>query len=71
MMDNEVNVAPEFILHLSVLLGPVVRPPELLESMIKLGPSVFHKFMLVFIELVLLPLVDGGQNHLLLKGKFS
>ncbi|KAF0919524.1 hypothetical protein E2562_029763 [Oryza meyeriana var. granulata] len=40
--------------------------------MLKLEPPVFLKMLvflaLVLLELVLLPLVDGGQHHLLAKG---
>jgi hypothetical protein len=69
-MDSEAKAPLEPILHPSVLLGPVVRLPDLLEPVLKLEPPVFLK-MLVLVELVLLPLVDGGQRHLLVKGKFS
>ena len=70
-MDGEAKAALEPILHLSVPLGPVVRSPELLEPVLKLEPSVFLKPMLVFVELVVLLSVDGGQRHLLQKGKSS
>jgi len=63
-------VSLEPSLHLSMLLGPVLRSPELLQPELRLEPSVFLK-MLVFLELVLPPLVDGGQCHLLVKGKSS
>jgi len=70
-MDGEAKAALEPILHLSVPLGPVVRSLELLEPVVKLEPSVFLKPMLVFVELVVLLSVDGGQHHLLQKGKSS
>ena len=71
-MDGEAKAALEPILHLSVPLGPVVRSPELLEPVLKLlEPSVFLKPMLVFVELVVLLSVDGGQRRLLQKGKSS
>ena len=70
-MDGEAKAALEPILHLSVLLGPVVWSPELLEPVLKLEPSVFLKPMLVLVELVVLLSVDGGQRHLLQKGKSS
>ena len=70
-MDGEAKAALEPILHLSVPLGPVVRSSELLEPVLKLEPSVFLKPMLVFVELVVLLSVDGGQRHLLQKGKSS
>ena len=70
-MDGEAKAALEPILHLSVPLGPVVRSPELLEPILKLEPSVFLKPMLVFVELVVLLSVVGGQRHLLQKGKSS
>lgn len=60
-MDGEAKAALEPILHLSVPLGPVVWSPELLEPVLKLEPSVFLKPMLVFVELVVLLSVDGGQ----------
>ena len=66
-MDGEAKAPLEPVLHPlhpSMLLGHVVRSPDLLESTLKLEASVFLK-LLVFFELVLLPLVDGGQRHLL------
>ena len=62
----------EPILHPSVLLGPVLLSPELLQPVLKLEPPVFLKMLvlgIVLLELVLLPSVDGGQRHLLAKGK--
>jgi hypothetical protein len=71
-MDGEAKAPLEPVLHPlhpSMLLGHVVRSPDLLESTLKLEASVFLK-MLVFFELVFLLLVDGGQRHLL-PGKFQ
>jgi hypothetical protein len=69
-MDGKAKAPLEPVLHPSMLLGPVVRSSDLLEPVLKLEPPVFLK-MLVLAKLVLLPLVDGGQRHLLVKGKSS
>ena len=46
----------EPILHPSVLLGPVLQSPELLQPVLKLDPPVFLK-MLVFLEELLQPVL--------------
>jgi len=47
-----------------VVLWPLLRPPVLLH----LG---FFPLVPLFLSVMLLPLVDGGQRHLLAKGKSS
>ena len=51
-----------------MVLGSMLRSPVLQQPVLKLEPLAFLK-MLVFLEQVLHPLVDGGQCHLLAKGK--